>query len=99
MSNKIELGVLLRATDDAAWAEIERAMAADATVADVARAAVAVRVAGGLRRRFGGRNAEHIEREYLIGLSLRLMEIDSGDDLATSEAAAILISGGLKTLR
>jgi hypothetical protein len=92
--SKIDPSRLLREMDDWAWSWIERAMSAEATLFEVGAAAGAVRAAGALRRKCGASSAtpEDIEAEYLTGLSLRLMEIDNGDDLAVTRAVANLIS-------
>jgi hypothetical protein len=93
---KVEVGELLRQLENSTWELIERAMSDAATVNDVAIAAASVRATGGMRRKLGASSAKHhdIEAEYLTGLSLRLMEIDTGEDLYSSRVAAKLISGG-----
>jgi hypothetical protein len=91
----IRVGEALRIVDDAAWASIEHAMADGATVLDVGAAAMFIRAAGALRRKLDASSPafDDIEAKYLTGLSLRLMEIDDGADLAGAVATATLISG------
>lgn len=97
---EVELGRVLRAVEDATWELIERAMRDGATLADVAAATVAVRATGALRRKYAASSPAHgdIEAEFLTCLSLRLMEIDGGDDLGASRAVAELIAAGRKQI-
>ena len=88
-----ELGQLLVALDDATWSLIANAMAGNATLDDVGAAAAAVHVVAALRRRYSVMTAadQHFKNEFLAGLCARLMELDSGDDLAPAAVVASIL--------
>jgi hypothetical protein len=77
---------------------LDRALAPDATIEDVARAGLLVRKL----TTFWIQHAdpadrpriEAVEQEYLAALSLRLMEIDEGDDLTAAAIAASVLRPG-----
>lgn len=91
---KIDVELLLRATDAEAYRLIEIAMAEGATPAAVTIAAAFVRYASELRRKCGASNAAHedIAAKYLSALSSRLMEVDQGENLYGAKLAAEMIN-------
>lgn len=80
---------IIRAPHDVA---IDRALAAGGTIEDVARAALLVRKVTTFWLQHtdpaNRRDIEAAEAEHLHALSLRLMEIDDGDDLSAAAIAA-----------
>jgi hypothetical protein len=89
---KIEIGEVFRILDANLTTGLDRAMRDGATVADLAAAALHVRLAGAMRRKLGCSTAKHdsMETERLASLSRRLMAIDSGDIIAAATAAAFI---------
>ena len=93
--SKIKLSEALAIISAPRDVALDRALAANATLEDIARAALLVRKVTTFwlqRADPADRDRiEAIEQEFLAALSSRLMEIDAGDDLtAVALAASVL---------
>ncbi len=94
--SKIKLSEALAIIGGARDIAIDRALAPGATVEDVARAGLLIRKVTTFWLQHADpahrRKIEEIEGEFLDAMSLRLMEIDTGDDPTAAAIAADVLS-------